>query len=234
MWHLEPQPKLLVMLKSIFLDKQALTRRRDVQVSLIWYVFNFSSLYRDFTLHHLINSHPLVSFINLWIYNNIFFFLSFFLRWQVGSNTNSKPSDQALAYCKTSSSQHDTTMPLLGHSSSQQVTKSDNQEIDHHPQLASHSQAVPFWLYGLIDSQLKTAHATKPNSPNAAPNLELTLAAPKPLEQNKSSTAPLLMGPITVTWTFRIITHRNVTPSRSRGPSNMHVIHGITSVVGTS
>ncbi|GMY36270.1 transcription factor MYBS3-like [Fagus crenata] len=117
----------------------------------------------------------------------------------VGSNTNSKPSDQALAYCKTSSSQHDTTMPLLGHSSSQQVTKSDNQEIDHHPQLASHSQAVPFWLYGLIDSQLKTAHATKPNSPNAAPNLELTLAAPKPLEQNKSSTAPLLMGPITVT-----------------------------------
>lgn len=116
------------------------------------------------------------------------------------SSTNSKPSDAVPAeYCKTSSSQHDTTLPLLGHSSSQQDAKSDNQETED-PQLPSSSTAnVPVWLYGLVDSQLKTSHAAKPSSSNASPNLELTLAAPRPLEQNKSSPAPLLFGPITVT-----------------------------------
>ncbi|KAK7844858.1 transcription factor MYBS3 [Quercus suber] len=116
------------------------------------------------------------------------------------SSTNSKPSDAVPAeYCKTSSSQHDTTLPLLGHSSSQQDAKSDNQETED-PQLPSSSKAnVPVWLYGLVDSQLKTSHAAKPSSSNASPNLELTLAAPRPLEQNKSSPAPLLFGPITVT-----------------------------------
>ena len=157
----------------------------------------------------LIDSHPLVSFIN----SRIKIFLSFLLGWQVGSSsnmlghpassTNSKPSDAVPAeYCKTSSSQHDTTLPLLGHSSSQQDAKSDNQETED-PQLPSSSKAnVPVWLYGLVDSQLKTSHAAKPSSSNASPNLELTLAAPRPLEQNKSSPAPLLFGPITVTWTF--------------------------------
>ncbi|KAF5458893.1 hypothetical protein F2P56_022887 [Juglans regia] len=62
--------------------------------------------------------------------------------------------------------------PLLGLSRSEHF-ESKNQET--------------VWLYGLIDSHLmmNTSNAAKPSSPNAAvlPNLELTLAAPRPLEQ---------------------------------------------------
>ncbi|XP_042977095.1 transcription factor KUA1-like isoform X1 [Carya illinoinensis] len=59
--------------------------------------------------------------------------------------------------------------PLLGLSRSEHF-KSENQET--------------VWLYGLIDSHLmmNTSNTAKPSSPNAAvPNLELTLAAPRPL-----------------------------------------------------
>jgi len=90
---------------------------------------------------------------------------------------------------------HDTTLPLLGLGSSSENIKSDKQETPRND--------VPVWLYGLIDSQLKASNyaaTAKPSSPiAAAPNLELTLAAPRPLEKNKSSPAPLLFGPVSVT-----------------------------------
>lgn len=141
----------------------------------------------------------------------VFSFLLFnWSTWQVGSNnngsghpaqrSNSKPSDPFPAEGNSKrEAHHDTTVHLPGLSSSYRV-KSDNQEIDCH-QLASRNQAVPVWLYGLIDSQLNTSNAAKPGSPNAVPNLELTLAAPRPLEQNKSAPESLLVGPISVTWT---------------------------------
>jgi hypothetical protein len=120
------------------------------------------------------------------------------------TSSNSKPSDDhpgPALYNSQREVHHDTTLPLLGLSSSSEHIKSDNQETDR-PQLASSSnkQNVPVWLYGLIDSQLKASnYEAKSSSPIAAPNLELTLAAPRPLEQNKSSPAPLLFGPVSVT-----------------------------------
>ncbi|KAE7998573.1 hypothetical protein FH972_003107 [Carpinus fangiana] len=117
------------------------------------------------------------------------------------NNFNSKPSDPVPTQHNSQRKiHHDTTLPLLRLSSSTDHVKSDNQETDN-PQLASsHKQKVPVWLYGLLDSQLKASnYAAKPSPPTAAPNLELTLAAPRPLEQNKPSPAPLIFGPVSVT-----------------------------------
>lgn len=109
----------------------------------------------------------------------------------------SKPSDLVPSqYNSQREVHHETARPPLGLSSSEHI-KSHNHESGNH-QLASHGQPVPTWLYGLIDSQLKASNAAKPSSSIAAPNLELTLAAPRPLEQNKSSPAPLLIGPVSV------------------------------------
>jgi len=117
------------------------------------------------------------------------------------NNFNPKPSDPVPTQHNSQRKiHHDTTLPLLGLGSSAGHVKSDNQETDN-PQLgSSHKQKVPVWLYGLLDSQLKASnYAAKPSPPTAAPNLELTLAAPRPLEQNKPSPAPLIFGPVSVT-----------------------------------
>ncbi|XWS69995.1 hypothetical protein CRYUN_Cryun03dG0011200 [Craigia yunnanensis] len=53
--------------------------------------------------------------------------------------------------------------------------------------------------HGFTDSQTKTSNAAQSMSSNVAPNLELTLAAPRPLEENKPSPRTLLIRPISVT-----------------------------------
>lgn len=104
------------------------------------------------------------------------------------SNSNSKPSYPVPTHYNKSTS-------FI--SSSKQERKADNQETDQNPHQLSGMRMN--WLYGLIDSNLKSSNAAKPSSPNEVPDLELTLAAPKSLERNKSSTGHLLIGPITVT-----------------------------------
>ncbi|KAJ7973721.1 MYB-like transcription factor family protein [Quillaja saponaria] len=115
-------------------------------------------------------------------------------------SSNSKSGDSVSAQHlisggSQSTIQNDTTMPLLDLTSSKQHSKSDNQESGHHADY----QALPKWLYGLIDTRMRSPKAAKPSSPNAVPDLELTLAAPRTLEQNKASTGPILIGPISVT-----------------------------------
>ncbi|XP_059633086.1 transcription factor MYBS3-like [Cornus florida] len=115
------------------------------------------------------------------------------------------PSDQVHAqFLSTKSSYHDTTMPLmdLNCSGSQDVESNINQESGH-SQLSWRGHGMPVWLHGSIDSQpeLKSSTTTmsrKSISPNAAPDLELTLAAPRPTDQSKSSSNRLLIGPISV------------------------------------
>ncbi|XWS26717.1 hypothetical protein CRYUN_Cryun26dG0054300 [Craigia yunnanensis] len=54
--------------------------------------------------------------------------------------------------------------------------------------------------HGFSDSQTKTSNAAQSNiSPNVAPDLELTLAAPRSLEENKSSPRTILIRHIRVT-----------------------------------
>ena len=179
---------------------------------------NYPSAETAFVLENLIFN---------WLY---IFFLCW--TWQIGSsnNSNSKPSDPVPTQHNSQRKiHHDTTLPLLGLSSSTEHVKSDNQETDN-PQLASsHKQKVPVWLYGLLDSQLKASnYAAKPSSPIAAPNLELTLAAPRPSEQNKRSPAPLIFGPVSVTWTHSWIIHGNyATPSRRQEDQVTCIIHCI-------
>ncbi|XP_041005934.1 transcription factor MYBS3 [Juglans microcarpa x Juglans regia] len=119
---------------------------------------------------------------------------------QPAKSSNSKLSDPVRTQYNPDH-QHklhqDSNLPDLQGLTSSEHVKSENQEIDR-LQLASRNQAVPVWLYGLLDSRLNTSNAAKPSSSNAAPNLELTLAAPRPLEQNKSSPEPLVLGPISV------------------------------------
>ncbi|XVF34999.1 hypothetical protein REPUB_Repub18cG0107000 [Reevesia pubescens] len=64
-----------------------------------------------------------------------------------------------------------------------------------------HHHAMPVDLqHGFTDSHTKTSNAVKPMSSNMAPDLELTLAAPRPaLEENKSSPRSLLIRTISVT-----------------------------------
>ncbi|KAJ7969481.1 MYB-like transcription factor family protein [Quillaja saponaria] len=119
------------------------------------------------------------------------------------NTSNFKPGDPVSAeHLKSRSSQYevqnDTTTPLLDLTLSKQHIKIDNQESDR-PQPAANHNAVPDWLYRLIDTQRRSPNAAKPSSSIEVPDLELTLAAPKTPEQNKASTSPLLIGPISVT-----------------------------------
>ncbi|KAK6248672.1 hypothetical protein QUC31_020237 [Theobroma cacao] len=68
------------------------------------------------------------------------------------------------------------------------------------PQLGLHHHAMSVNLqHGFSDSQTATSNAAQSISRNVAPDLELTLAAPRPLEENKSSPRTLLIRPISVT-----------------------------------
>ncbi|XP_057419160.1 transcription factor MYBS3-like [Lotus japonicus] len=96
---------------------------------------------------------------------------------------------------------NDATLSLITNYFQQEKTKSDKQETcddDHtseiEPSGAEH-EAVPIWLHSSNVAVQSSQNAT-------APDLELTLAAPKVmmLEQNESSpAAQFLLGPITVT-----------------------------------
>ncbi|XVE54108.1 hypothetical protein DITRI_Ditri03aG0055200 [Diplodiscus trichospermus] len=84
------------------------------------------------------------------------------------------------------------------------VNSSNSQPSHTIPPLASHHHhhAMPASLeLGFsTDSQTKTSNATPSNiSPHVAPDLELKLAAPRALEENKSSPTTLLIRPISVT-----------------------------------
>ncbi|XVF88732.1 hypothetical protein PTKIN_Ptkin19aG0074200 [Pterospermum kingtungense] len=69
----------------------------------------------------------------------------------------------------------------------------------HHQQHHHHAMGINL-EHGFSDSQTKTSNAAESNtSPTMAPDLELTLAAPRPLEENKSSRRTLLIRPISVT-----------------------------------
>lgn len=157
------------------------------------------------------------------------------------NNTQSKPSsiDPAPTQCvninPTSPHQHNIQLQLSTSTTSaaQNLKPSDNQQkpadysssttpplgnSHHHDRARDH--AMPVWIYGLIDSQLKYSNAASSSKPSTTSNipsssvvpdhLELTLAAPvRPinLEQHRSSSSsssptggPLLnIGPISVT-----------------------------------
>lgn len=157
------------------------------------------------------------------------------------NNTQSKPSsiDPAPTQCvninPTSPHQHNIQLQLSTSTSTtsaaQNLKPSDNQQkpadygsttpplgnSHHHDRARDH--AMPVWIYGLIDSQLKYSNAASSSKPSTSnipsssvvpDHLELTLAAPvRPinLEQNRSSSSsssptggPLLhIGPISVT-----------------------------------
>ncbi|GLT98658.1 hypothetical protein SLE2022_161530 [Rubroshorea leprosula] len=61
----------------------------------------------------------------------------------------------------------------------------------------SEHQEIPVLLQGFIDSHTKTSSSSVET--NVSPDLELTLAVPRPLEDNKSSPRTLLIRPISVT-----------------------------------
>ncbi|KAI4350727.1 hypothetical protein L6164_005153 [Bauhinia variegata] len=117
----------------------------------------------------------------------------------ISSCNNSKASDSVRVKSGSSKCevQNDTTLAVLTLATSfkQEINKSDKQETAHSQQQASDHGGVPIWLY----SQMKSSNVGKPSSPNAAPDLELTLAAPKTMEQKRSSPGQYLLGPISVT-----------------------------------
>ncbi|GAV68310.1 Myb_DNA-binding domain-containing protein [Cephalotus follicularis] len=86
------------------------------------------------------------------------------------------------------------TLPLVDLSSYGEVIKSEGQNTKY-PQSPSHLRSSPnIWLHGSIPSNV-----AKPISPKLFPGLELTLAAPRPLEDEKPSPGSLLIRPISVT-----------------------------------
>lgn len=166
--------------------------------------------------------------------------------WQFGSssnNTQSEPSsiDPAPTQCvnikPARPHQHNIQLQLSTSTTSaaQKLKPSDNQQkpagysststtplgnSHHHDRARARDHAMPVWIYGLIDSQLKYSNAASSSKPSTSnipsssvvpDHLELTLAAPvRPInfEQNRSSSSsssptggPLLnIGPISVTW----------------------------------
>ncbi|XWS17385.1 hypothetical protein CRYUN_Cryun33cG0063000 [Craigia yunnanensis] len=83
------------------------------------------------------------------------------------------------------------------------VNSSNSQPRHTIPQLGlhHHHHAMPVNLEnGFSDSQSKTSNAAQSNSsPNVVPDLELTLAVSRPLEENKSSPRTLIIRTISVT-----------------------------------
>ncbi|PIN25130.1 hypothetical protein CDL12_02120 [Handroanthus impetiginosus] len=77
--------------------------------------------------------------------------------------------------------------------------KTKGQECEEHFQMKSHQNFI--WAYESLNPQPTSAtnKAMSFGYPNAAPELELTLSAPRTMGQNESSTTSLLMGPISVT-----------------------------------
>ncbi|KAK9275864.1 hypothetical protein L1049_023137 [Liquidambar formosana] len=125
------------------------------------------------------------------------------------NNSISKPSDPIPThYLNTTSShnevQHDTSLPGKDlNSFEQDICRLDNQKPAEFAQQPSRHHTMPVWLYGLLDSQHPESSTStmqaKPISQDAVvPDLELTLAAPRPSDQPKSSPGPLLVGPISV------------------------------------
>lgn len=102
-------------------------------------------------------------------------------------------------------------MPLLESkitttfASSQQLGSS-MEVMNNNNQAFSSSSSSSIWLYGLIDSQLKSASQTmicSSSSGAGGPDLELTLAAPRASnleyeQTKKASTGSLLVDPIRV------------------------------------
>ncbi|XWS72161.1 hypothetical protein CRYUN_Cryun02cG0016500 [Craigia yunnanensis] len=80
------------------------------------------------------------------------------------------------------------------------VNSSNSQPSHTISQLGLHHHPMPVNLqHGFTDSQTKTSNPAQSMSSNVAPDLELTLAAPRSLEENKSSPRTLLIRPISVT-----------------------------------
>ncbi|KAF8406919.1 hypothetical protein HHK36_006040 [Tetracentron sinense] len=122
------------------------------------------------------------------------------------NTSNSKPNDPSISCgllplptpsLNITSPHHEmhqnTNLPLIDLNSSEQSIKLDNQESES-------SQLPPVWAYESFDfdSQPRSSTVTNPVVPNAAPDLELTLASPRPLDRSKASPGPLLIGPISV------------------------------------
>ncbi|XP_042475214.1 transcription factor MYBS3-like [Macadamia integrifolia] len=55
---------------------------------------------------------------------------------------------------------------------------------------------VPVW--GYEDSEMRSSNIKNAMAPKVSPDLELTLAVPRSMDQNKSSTGPISVGPISV------------------------------------
>ncbi|XAR67176.1 hypothetical protein NMG60_11013640 [Bertholletia excelsa] len=109
----------------------------------------------------------------------------------VANNSDPRPSEAHL--------HHLTTLSLT----SQEAPMPDNRETD--LSLADPLyQASPMWLFKSTNSQQRkpnfppTIPPTNHTSPNPAPDLDLTLAAPTPKDQSKSSSNPPLIGRISV------------------------------------
>lgn len=61
---------------------------------------------------------------------------------------------------------------------------------------SSQHQGIPFWLFGSSPNSQRTQCV----SSNPVPDLELSLAAPRPSDQTTSSSSPRLIRPIGVIW----------------------------------
>lgn len=70
-----------------------------------------------------------------------------------------------------------------------QEVETRNQEIDY-SQPVSHHHSISIWPYKSVNSQM--------NSSATTPDLELKLAAPNPIDENKSSESCHLTGAISV------------------------------------
>ncbi|KAF8400981.1 hypothetical protein HHK36_014284 [Tetracentron sinense] len=112
------------------------------------------------------------------------------------NTTNCKPNDPSLPYgllpiptaslkIKTGCNEahEETTLPLIDLKPLEQDTKLDNQET-HRSQSPLCHDPMPIWAYGSFDSL--------PTSSNAAPNLELSLAGPRPLDQMSNNITAIL------------------------------------------
>ncbi|OVA11355.1 SANT/Myb domain [Macleaya cordata] len=93
--------------------------------------------------------------------------------------------------------QQGTIQPLVDLNSLEQATTM-NDQVGKCSQFSPCLSPVPFWGNVSFETQPRSCLVTMPNLRTVTPDLELTLAAPRPLDQSKASTGSLLIGPISV------------------------------------
>ncbi|XP_010267000.1 PREDICTED: transcription factor MYB1R1-like isoform X2 [Nelumbo nucifera] len=91
----------------------------------------------------------------------------------------------------------DATLPLLDLNALEQRTEVGGEDTNFF-KLPSCFHLTPVGPNESLDSEPRAATVTNAGVQNASPDLELTLAVQSPMDQSKSSPAPILIGPISV------------------------------------